>query len=396
MKLKYGPYSPSRLDTAICGYAFYRQYVENKDKPKIKTESLPQARGSAVHEVLELVTKRLQQGAASFSPTEVSEWVADAINRHPAAFKETQEILEMVRLYVNKPPAVLTADAGTELRLAVKLADNGSFVECGYDDPDAIGRGRADIMMISDDTTTGLVYDHKTQPNIEEADTFQLGFYAWVISKIYPFLSEIKTVLHFVRYGCYSEPYVWTKEDLAKVEDEVMTRIMVIERRTEWVPTPHKNCQYCPFIGECPAMDEIIEKAPDGQIFLKKKDFKIMGDVTRAVQTAGYINVCEELLKALKDELKDHVRKYEAPVAIPGKVFEFRASEGINWDKINKSLRTQTYAIFEKHKVDPKAFMSFNQKTSSTVWMIENEALVKELAALFPRSLSSEFRGYKV
>src|SRR5688572_25405175 len=108
----------------------------------------------------------------------------------------------MVNKYLKRPPAKLVKDATTEMRLAVKYED-GAFVECDYDDPEAFARGRADIMFISDDMSTAVVYDHKTQYNKEEADTFQMGFYAWVIAKQNPFLKEIHTVMHFVRFGDY-------------------------------------------------------------------------------------------------------------------------------------------------------------------------------------------------
>lgn len=393
MQLKYGPYSPSRLETATCGYSFYRQYVDpNRVRPP---EQVPQARGGAVHEVFEQITKRLcQKDSPLCSPDEVRKWVVDAVSRHPAAYEETGEIIEMARLYLERPPAILTEDAGIELRLAVKIVD-GQFVECDYEDPQAIGRGRADIMLISDDTTTALVYDHKTQPNTEEADTFQMGFYAWVISKSYPFLDRIETVLHFARYGKYSQPFVWTKEDLAKIEDEILTRIEIIESRTSWEATPNKMCQYCPYMSECPALKELIEVDECGNTQVKMDNLQILGSAAKAAKFAGYYNVLSEIRAKVNDELKEHVKKYGA-IAIPGKIYEFRPSDEIHWDAVNKKLRKETYEIFEKYGIDPRAFMSFNQTASKSIWMAENEQLVRELAALFPRKTTTTFKGYKL
>jgi len=395
MELKYGPYSPSRLDTATCGYAFKRQYIDKDSKSK-RVEGVPQARGSAVHEVFEMITRRLCSAEASgFNANEVRSWVTEAIGRHPAAYPETMPILEMAKLYIERPPKVLVPDAGIELRLAVKQIHDGSFVECDYDDPSALGRGRADIFMVSDDTTTAIVYDHKTQPNVEEADTFQMGFYAWVISKIHPYLDEIRTVLHFARYGHYSTPYVWTKDDLAKVEDEVLTRISIIESRTTWEPTPNKNCQYCPFKTECPALAELIEMLPDGGYRIHNKALHILGDTQRAVKVAGLVNILEELIKEGKDNLKEHVKEF-GPIAIPGKIYEFKQSElKVAWDIVNKKLRNQVYEIFEKHKVDPKALMGFSQTFSKSIWMFENQALVDDLTKILPTEIETTFRGSK-
>lgn len=414
MKLKYGPYSPSRLDTGICGFSFEKQYIDPEGK-KYRKENLPQARGSAVHEVFEKITaKMLVNPSYSFSHDEIREWVTIAVNTHPAAYEEIEEIYTMAKDYIRRPPKVLTSDAGIEMRLAIKWKrdadgqymtyedDAGGqkvqrpvFEECSYDDPEAFARGRADILLISDDTTKALIYDHKTQPNMEEADTFQMGFYAWVISRYYPFLSEISTVLHFARYSYYSEPYIWTKEQLVEVERQVMDRVHNIENRAVWGAVPNNKCQYCPFIPTCPAMLEFIEINEHGSARVKVEGFKILGDTNKAVKVAGLINVLEEAISFAKDELRNHISVSCSPIAIPGKVYEFRGTEGIHWDTVNKKLKDKAYAIFAKHGVDPKHFMGFSQTFSKSIWMTENEELVKELAELFPRKLETKFQGYK-
>ena len=414
MKFQYGPYSPSRLDTAACGYAFHKQYIDPARKRA--PEGLAQARGSAVHEVFEKITKRMIENPnAIFAETELREWITQATTNHPSAYQEIGDVLGMVKLYLRKPPAMLTTDAGIELRLAIKFKKDEAgnvetyqdttlfegqsvtrpvFVECDYEDPEAAARGRADIMLISDDTTKAIVYDHKTQPNVEEADTFQMGFYAWVISRIHPFLNEISTILHFARYGIYSEPYVWTARDLYKIEDEFLTRASIIENRTSWDAIPHKNCQYCPYKAECPAVAEFVQVDENGNVRVLANNLRILGDTNKAVKLAGLTNVLEEVVSSAKEELREHV-KMSGPIAIPGKIFEYRGTEGINWDSVNKKLRGEAYAIFEKHGVDPKQFMSFNQTASKGVWLTENEALVKELAELFPRKTETKFAGYK-
>jgi CRISPR/Cas system-associated exonuclease Cas4 (RecB family) len=401
MKLRYGPYSPSRLDTGICGYSFCKQYI---DPNRVKeASSLPQARGSAIHEVFELITRKIcSEPDAVFSDTEIRTWVADAILRNPRAQEETDAALEMARLYVRRPPPLLTKDAGIEMRLAIKLTgfdenQQPIFEECSYDSDEAFARGRADILMISDDTTTAIIYDHKTQPNVEEADTFQLGFYAWVVSKFYPFLETIKTVLHFARYGSYSEPYVWTKEDLKKIEDEALTRVQIIEQRgADLTPVPNNKCQYCPFLSECPAWrDFVMVDEQTGKIITKKRtDLRIMNNTQKAVEVAGLVSVLEEIVGLCKEELREHVKQF-GPIAIPGKVFEYRGTEQINWDLVNKNLKKTAAAVFTKHGVDPMDHMGFSQTFSSSVWMLDKPELVKELSKIFPRKVKTEFRGYK-
>lgn len=410
--LKYGPYSPSRLDTGICGHSFYHQYVSPTEETKRK-EGLAQARGSAVHEVFEQITERLKLGEQSFSPQWVRNLVVEAVNRHPAAYEELESILEMARLYIDRPPRNLVSDAGVELRLAVRLEEGTdelmpdlgfTFVECDYDDPKAFARGRADIFMVSDDTTEATIYDHKTQPNVEEADTFQMGFYAWVIFKTHPFLNTIKTTLHFARYGFYSNPYVWRREDLFKIQDEILARVQSIETRADWVATPNSKCQYCPILYKCPSMKEFIEIDGDS-VHVKSEGLVILGDHNKAVRVAGLVNILEDVLKAAKANLKDYCKAYEANVAIHGKVYQFRASEPkVDWDKVNKvpkrgpdpGYREKIYEIFEKHGIDPKRFMGFSSTFSNSIWLLENEALVKELGSILPKTIDTTFSGYKV
>jgi len=399
VKLKYGPYSPSRLDTAVCGYAFKKQYIEHD--PQAKKENLPQARGSAVHEIYETITKKIIDCPSYvFSGDEVRQWVVDAINRHPAAYMETEAILEMAKLYIRKPPATLVSDAEVELKLAVKwvITEAGTkFETCDYDDPQAFVRGKADILMISDDTTYAMVYDHKTQPNIEDADTFQLGVYSWLIWKRYPFLQEVRTVLHFARYGIYSQPYVWTQEQMLQIEEELITRVTIVENRTSWDAVPHSKCQYCNLMMECPAVREFFNVSEDGRIQVKAENLAILGNTGKAVKVAGMINIFEEMLKKAKSSLREYVKESGMAIAIPGKVYDFYSDTSIDWDKVNKSaeIKEKAYAIFQKYGIDPKDFMGFSQTFSKPVWMLENEALVKELAETFPRKSSTEFSGKK-
>lgn len=396
MELKFGPYSPSRLDATNCGYAFERLYID-PNRPRRKVESLPQARGSAVHVILGRLTEELiKSDKPHFTEDSIRRLVAEAILQHPAAAEETKEILHMAKLYLTNPPEGLTADAEVEQDFAVRV-ENGQFVGCDYNDPLAFARGRADIKMISDDLTHAVIYDHKTQPNIEEADTFQLGFYAWLMFKNFPFLEEVKTVLHFARYGKYSKPYVWRREELAEVEDEIITRILMNEGRTEWSATPNKHCQYCPFMGECPALSQYLERDAEGRLRPRKTSIKIMGDTNKAVQIAGAITVLENLASEMKKELRSHVEISNAPIAIPGVRFGFVLKENvIDWDYVNKHQRKEVYDIFAKYKVDPRHFMGFSQTFSGKIWQAELPGLAKELNAIFKRDTKSEFRASKV
>jgi RecB family exonuclease len=86
MNLKYGPYSPSRLEVGNCRYSFRRQYID-ENRSNIKTESLPQARGSVVHEMFEHITRELvltapNTNASNVDRAMVAQRLVEAVNRH--------------------------------------------------------------------------------------------------------------------------------------------------------------------------------------------------------------------------------------------------------------------------------------------------------------------------
>ena len=67
---------------------------------------------------------------------------------------------------MNNPPEMLDYVFGIEENLAAKWVE-GKWVECDYNDPEAIYRGKIDILAI--DGERARVIDHKTQPYIEKA-----------------------------------------------------------------------------------------------------------------------------------------------------------------------------------------------------------------------------------
>ena len=133
MKLKYGPYSPSRLETASCGYEFQQSYIVKR--PENKVERLPQARGSTVHEIFEKITGHMiNSPGVSLSAETLRTWTNESLNKHPLAYQEIDAISDMVQKYLRKPPTNLTKNSEIELKLAVKpvLDEKGNLVE--YDD----------------------------------------------------------------------------------------------------------------------------------------------------------------------------------------------------------------------------------------------------------------------
>ncbi len=415
--LKYGPYSPSRLETAMCPYAFYRQYIDPKRQKN--SENLPQARGSVVHEVFEKITEYHIRKEIAPRPM-VKKWIQESIDKHPAAYQEFDKIISMCDAYSSKAPHSLVSDSQIELKMAVKLVKNPDgtyqafddvksipgktisrfrFVECGYDDPDAMFRGRADIFSISDDTTTASIVDHKTQMNIDEADTFQLGCYAWVAWICHPFLSKINTQLHFAQFNKYSQWYEWTPEQLVEIEDEIVSRIEYIEAKKDFGSAQsNKNCNYCNMLDDCPIKKGIVYTDPaTGKECLSRPHNGALTSVQDAVDTAARINMLEQFVSAEKKKLKEYVGTY-GPVAIVGKIYRFKVEEKVDFEKASKSpsVREKYETICAEHNINPTWFMSFSSTSTNNVWLSEDQKFVEKLSTLFPRRTEKEFRGEKI
>ena len=397
MKVKYGPYSPSRLDVAVCPFAFNEIYINNRRNEF--PENLPQARGSVVHEVLEkVIYKMTREPDTVFTDDMVKNWVKESIHAHPAALEALDEVIDMVKTTIRRPPEGLTSDVEIERKIGLKYQD-GKLVECGYDDENCLIRGRADVLFVSDDTTYAKIIDFKTQANIEPADTPQMGCYALAVLRAYPFLKEVRTQLYFPRYGSWSEEHVWTREDLDQVEDVLLCKIDIIEGVHDFsVAVPNGKCNYCPVKLECPQLKgRVFDIGEHGVMKVFPKAIDTYGDTAKAVELAGILNACEETASTIKKALQAHIKNSSA-IAIPGKVYEFRSKEDINWSRLNSNgkIREQVLEIFRKHNVDPMTYMGFSATISKSIWFADNQGLKEELSKALPRKNTTTFGGHKI
>lgn len=402
MEVKYGPYSPSRLDVGMCGHWFKKQYIDTVSRGY---EDLAAARGAAAHEVLEKINLQLRDDPnRPFTENLVHGWVVEAIKNHPAAYAEVDLILDMCRRYIQRPVKEINPECGVEVKLAVAINQlpNGdiSFTEVDYDDPRAFFRGRLDVLVLHEDNKTATITDHKTQPNIVPlGDTFQLGCYAWMLWKTHPYLQTIKTVIHFARYGCYSDAYEWSLEDLKAIENQILVRASILESTVDWKATPNDLCQYCPYIVQCPVMSEFIDYDPELNNYkVKINNVHCLGDMEKANKLAAAAYVVDEWLGVVKKNIREHIKMYETPITINNITWGFKPSSGPDWDKVNKKLKPMMLEIFKKHGVDPTIFMSFNQSTTTPALdplRIDGSPLAAEIDRIIPIKSSTSFAAHK-
>jgi CRISPR/Cas system-associated exonuclease Cas4 (RecB family) len=387
--MKFSPYSPSRLESAVCGFSFIKTYGV-KERPR--NETIASSRGSVIHEVFERISLARIVGQEQFTPEEINRFIIEAVKRYPAAYAETTSIMRMCSLYLRRLPK-LEKHTRVEVMLGIDAQGN----ECDYEDPKAFLRGRADLLMFSDDGEYATLIDYKTQRNKEDADTFQLGVYAYILSKMYPFLKEINTILYFAQIGVSSDTYTWTKEDLKFVEQDIHNRVAMVEEREVWGALPNHKCNYCQHHLICPVLENIIVHNPDGSISVKKDNLKILGDHSKAVYVAQILAVLEPMVSDAKSDLKKYV-EINGPIAVFGKEYGAQQEIKADWDAVNKNpeLMDKVCEILERHGENPDNFKKFSQTHASKMWVIGKPKMIEELAATIPTETVSTVRWRKL
>lgn len=377
---KYGPYSPSRLEVARCPYRFRREYID-KDVPKEGSEAAN--RGAAVHRVLEWYMVTLLE-----KKTPNPLWVNKAIEEFPVKEPENLQFIRQAaeNFLIKVYPYPLETVVGVEEFVAIDEAGK----PCDYDDPKAMLRGKLDVLNIAG--TMATIVDHKTQRNIETADTFQQGCYALMTKAAYPYLTQIDSVLHFCapELNFYSNPATW--DDLALLNlkldmERFVAMAEAIDPKTEEA-CPGWHCRYCPIIDECPRQAEFTR---DGAV---KKPGPIGNDPKLAVKYAEHYIYLEQYFDALAKPLKEYCSRI-GPVALSSAVAEYRTSHGYNTKgtaAIKKLLRD--------YKIDPEPFMRFDSKSIEAIEAsVQNHPQKTEflmaLARVAPTTTTSRFGTFK-
>ncbi len=384
-RLKYRPYSSSRLDVAECPHRFNRQYIT---KELVDEGSSASNRGNVVHEVFEYI---LQQKMAKKTPTwaEVEAVLIKKLAEYEVPDFGSQELcLKAVQNFLNTPLFGIETILGTEEKLAVKLVD-GKFVQCDYEDPDAYVRGKMDILMI-DDNNIATVIDHKTQQFIQDADTFQMGMYAWLVAKCYPYVTAVKTILHFCHpdLNFFSKPHLWDKNEINNVESMIKVRIGLIESLPNHNAVANGFCCYCPIKGECPKLESWLKK--NTAVFKLKAKPPLTPQ--EAQEYAEALHVMTETEKEAKDRLKTFV-KAVGPVMIRGVEFSFEPSD--SWE-VEIENRDALFKLLQKFNMNPYAFFVPSATELKKLWKVLTPEQLKEVQSTLTRKVTTTFKGRKI
>jgi hypothetical protein len=399
MQIKYGPYSPSRLETSECPHRFYREYIaKDLDDDGSKAAN----RGSVVHEMLEEVTN----GWLKDKPLKISDVdkiLPQKLSKYlVTSSEEIGTIARTVHHYMANPPEGLEYVVGTEEQMALKISkksEGGSliFEECSWEDSECFARGKIDILQINDKVAT--IVDHKTQMYIpRNLGTFQMGFYAWMVKKIYPYVEEVNTVLHFCHpdLNTYRGPFSWKvgtggDDDLNWVESLLITRISAIEEIGESGENREvigSHCAYCPVKQECPRIAKIKNK--------RKSSRSKMGPINSAKLAKEYaesLHVLEENTKSMKPHLKDFTSEF-GPVVLPGVEYGYKVSDG--WD-VPAENKKSLYNLLSEYGVDVWAYLDFDvRKLSKNVWRKLDKQKLEKVKKLLAPTKKTRFGGRKV
>jgi hypothetical protein len=418
--LNYGPYSPSRLIAGKCPARFFAQYVR---KDKIVSHSIASARGTAIHEILEKITKAMQAGTI-LTTKQVNEWVTESVGKHPAAYAQIDLIKEAADAYVRMPSPYISSTTECEKAVAVELwvedtwddtsAPKIAFVSVPYvlpdgrTNPDCFFGGKIDQHTVDHQTRTVTILDHKSTPSANEKEdhTFQVGAYAWLVGLFYPGYT-IKTVIHYAhpRLSFISSPVYWYEQDLDMMQHEILIKINALESYQSFEALPGNACDYCHIVQECTVYEKVREQKTKGTIDLNTRS------VEDLIRLGKELYVVDQMATQLQKALKEGIDKL-CPINginIGGVSYGYKKSEGVDWEATNKKIgeesrraqgksESKSYeseedrrwceeiaqhkdidSILRKHQVDPNLFKTYNGTKMKSIWKFDKPELMETL-----------------
>lgn len=435
-KLKYGPYSPSRLIAAKCPQRFFGQYIR---KDRSVAVSVAADKGNANHYVLSKITDKLKNGI-TIKPHEIDTWVGEAAAKYPGSYDYVDNTKKTAVSYINKPNPYMDSNTNCEIAFAVALYVEDSFVDDFVPakryvklpfqekedkaDPSAFFNVKLDQVTVCEITKTVTILDHKSTPstNHNEDHMFQIGCYAWMLSLFYPGY-KIRTVLHYCHHSLnwYAPPMTWTSEEIAEVESYVHSKIIAIELMDDFPAIPGSSCDYCHMIQECEVNMKMRDQNARGLVDLNVRSFADVKRIAEALHATGI------LYDRLNKSLKQGVEIYATEgVAIDGTWYGHKASEAVDWiatdikirnesemarikllecrykDEAEKALLEKRASIpdlntlLKQYDIDPEKFKEWKGDKMSVLWRLDKPGLLDLLKDYVMQSKKTRFGAHKM
>lgn len=425
VRLKYGPYSASKLQVASCPARFESKYVRNAI---IVEDTLAAARGSAIHHVFERITSMKVTGG---SPTreDINRWLTEALSIYPAAYQQLDLVNSAINAYLGNFSPYANSNTKCEIPIAIKLYEEESFFDnvvpdrgyvfADYYDTSAFLRAKLDHISVDDILKQVTVVDHKTTPSASQsADMlFQMSVYAFLAHLKYPGY-KVRTVIHFAHpdLNFYSAPREWSYEDLLEAEDSILIRARAVESFTEFSAIPGNYCDYCHISTDCQILRRLSEQNSSHQY---TTEINTVDDMKKAAENLRVLGVAYDTVsKALKKAIETNCP--QSGIAINGMYYGFRASEGVNWDATEKQIhdayvkatgkndndRSPTEkilvetggtlkGILSRFDLNPEGFRSWSKDKLKALWKLDREGLIPLLKEFVVIEKVTRFQGYK-
>jgi CRISPR/Cas system-associated exonuclease Cas4 (RecB family) len=412
VKLKYAPYSASKLLVARCPARFQSKYIQ---RDKIVADSLNSARGSVIHEVLQKITEH-HIARTEITPRQVEQWIEESIGRNPAAYEQIKLVKESALAYIGNVSPYLTKETYCEKELAVQMFEEKTFLDNqvpifkyvqvpyqveGRQNPLAFFGAKLDQLCLDHGNRIVTIVDHKSTPssNKNSDHDFQLGCYAWLTFLLYPGYT-IRTVLHFAhpRLNFYSAPTYWSEEDIREVEEEIRMRARAIESFQEYPALPGSPCDYCHMTQQCPDFRQIQEQNARGDVDLNIRGVNDMVRIAKQVRVLGV--VYDRLNKALKEAIESSCP--EGGVAIEGYWYGFKPGESkVDWQATERRLKEAGVAkdlttLFEKHGLEASAMKEWKDDRLKAIFKTGKDQLLEELRPFLVTEKGTRFGGHKL
>lgn len=418
VKLKYGPYSASRLIVARCPARFHSKYIL---RDTIVADTLASSRGSAIHEVLQKISEA-HVAKTALVANQINHWVEEAVGKYPAAYEQIKLVKDAASAYVGNPSPYLNETTVCEKTLAVKLFEEETFVDdvtpaFSYvkvpitNELNPWGRelgseiyftAKLDQLSVDHSLRIVTVVDHKSTPsaNKNSDHTFQMGIYAWIVALMYPGY-HVRTVIHYAhpRLNFYSPPEYWGDTDLMEVEEELRIRIHAVESFREYPALPGSHCDYCHMIQACPENRRVQEQNARGELNLNVDTVDDMVRVAKQLRVTGVLY--DQLNRKLKESIENKCP--DSGIALEGLWYGFKpGDEKVDWVSTDRKIREVTESpegldgVLKKYGVEPGAFKEWRGEKLKALFKLNKPGLIEELRGFLVKDKDTRFGGHKI
>ena len=339
-KLKYAPYSPSKLALyELCPARWRMKYVEKLPDPSGPAAQL----GKAVHDAVAYLLKGDEEAALS------------AIAGAPD-YEEAKKLFNNIKW--------LMSDLRRETDLIateVRFAMDAEFNIVDFRSSEAVFRGIIDLLTYNGEEV--WIIDWKT--GRADPDPKQLVLYAFALSQLgvpQKFGPITKVRFGLIRSREWLDFPLNEAEDFGIVEAWLKRKIREIETDNEFKPRPGPHCAYCPYINRCVTAKELHE-------------------ITDPIEALRRAEMLSELAKRYKAFAREYVKNTGEILEVDGRKFGPRESQVVKivdkrkvWDIVREREDWDKFIKF-----DSKALMGLPEvgrllkvKTRTTIdWIKE-------------------------